>query len=567
VSPEIHFVLNIAVAVFAALLGGLIAHRMRQPVIVGYLLAGVVLGPFTPGFIGDRAQISALAEIGVIFLMFALGIEFSLKELARIKGVALAGTTIQVVLLIALGMGVGVLLGWPLAQGLFFGGIISISSTMVILKMLIDRGEVASHHGRVLLGMLIVQDLIVVILIVLLPQFARAGGEDTVAALLLTVLKALAFIAGTVFLGVRVVPPFMARVERLRSPELFLLMAATLALSIAGASALLGLSPALGAFLGGLLLTETEFDHRVIAEVVPMRNLFASLFFVSVGMLINPAFLVQHLPVILALTALIIVAKALATLVAILPFRLGGQTLAYTSLGMIQIGEFSYLLAETGRSVGAISKDLNSFVLASSVLTILLTPTAFTLAPRAATKLAHIPGLRRWFAVPTIALADDTRMRDHVIVAGYGRVGQQVADGLSRTGMDIVIIEDDLHLAQSLRARDIPVIFGDASQPAILSAAHPERAAALVVCLPDSGATQATIRNARRMNATLPILARVSRMEDVAALTPLGVEVVMPEYAGAQLLLEMSEQALGIVSEPSILSAPAADKLDVSQSE
>ena len=563
-SPEIHFVLNIAVAVFAALIGGLIAHRLRQPVIVGYLLAGVVLGPFTPGFISDRAQIAALAEIGVIFLMFALGIEFSLKELARIRAVAIAGTSIQVVLLIAIGIGLGALLGWPLAQSLFFGGIISISSTMVILKMLIDRGEVASHHGRILLGMLIVQDLIVVILIVLLPQFAQSGGGEALGPLLLTLLKALGFIAGTVFLGVRVVPSFMARVERLRSPELFLLMAATLALSIAAASALLGLSPALGAFLGGLLLTETEFDHRVIAEVVPMRNLFASLFFVSVGMLINPMFIVQHVPIILGLTALIVIAKALVTLLAILPFRLGGMTLAYTSLGMIQIGEFSYVLAETGRSAGAISNDINALVLASSVLTILLTPSAFALAPRAARALAFVPGLRRWFAEAPIVWTEAERLRDHVIVLGYGRVGQEVADGLSRSGMEVVVIEDDLRLAQALQARGAPVIFGDASTQSILAAAHPEHAAALVVCLPDSGATRAAILNARQINPSLPILARISRAEDISVLTELGAEVVMPEYAGAQLLLEMSERVLGIVVDGSPFSAPTPEERSTS---
>lgn len=555
-NQEMHFVLNIAVAVFAALIGGLIAHRLRQPVIVGYLLAGVVLGPFTPGFIGDRTQIAALAEIGVIFLMFALGIEFSLKELARLRSVALVGTTTQVGLLMVVGLGLGLLFGWPLMQSLFFGGIIAISSTMVVLKILMDRGEVASHHGRVLIAMLIVQDLIVVILIVLLPQFARAAGPGALGSLVLTLLKALAFIVGTVFLGIRIVPPFMARVERLRSPELFLLTAATLALSIAAASALIGLSPALGAFLGGLLLTETEFDHRVIAEVVPMRNLFATLFFVSVGMLIDPVLVAQHLPLVLGLTALIVVVKALATLTAILPFRLGGQTLAFISLGMIQIGEFSYVLAETGRSVGAISDDMNGLILASSVLTILLTPAAFAVAPRAARRLAYTPGVRRWFAAPPTVWAEEEQLRDHVIVAGYGRVGQQVAEGLRSAGMRIVVIEDDLRLAQSLRASGTSVIFGDASMPAILAATRPEWAAALIVCLPDSGATRGAILNARHINASLPILARVARAEDVAGLTRLGVEVVMPEYAGAQLLLEMSERVLGIVSEPTMLSAP-----------
>lgn len=379
-SPEVHLILNVAVAVAIALVGGLLAHRLRQSVIVGYLLAGVVIGPFTPGFIADRDQIAALAEVGVIFLMFALGIEFSLRELARVKGVALLGTTVQVFLTIAAGLGLGLALGWPPARGLFFGGVIAISSTMVILKTLIERGEVGSPHGRTLLGMLIVQDLAVVVLIVLLPKLA-AGGDTAILDLSLTLARALGFIAVTLLLGARVVPRAMRRVERLASPELFLLTAVALALGTATLSALLGLSPALGAFMGGLLLAETEFDHRVIAEVVPMRNLFATLFFVSVGMLIDPAFVAANLGAVIGLGLFIAVAKALLTVVAILPFRLGAVTTAFTGLGMLQIGEFSYVLAGAGRAAGAIPDELNNLILTSSLVTIILTPLAFRLAP------------------------------------------------------------------------------------------------------------------------------------------------------------------------------------------
>ena len=387
-SHEMHLILNVAIAVTIALAGGLVAHWLRQSVVVGYLLAGVVIGPFTPGFIGDREQIAALAEVGVIFLMFALGIEFSLKELARVRGVALLGTTVQLLLTMAAGLGLGALLGWPLTRGLFFGGVIAISSTMVILKTLLDRGEVAASHGRVLLGMLIVQDLAVVVLIVLLPKLA-AGAGVAAGDLVATLVKAVAFIAATLFLGARVVPRLMAYVERLGSAELFLLAAVALALGTATASGLLGLSPALGAFMGGLMLTETEFDHRVIAEVVPMRNLFATLFFVSVGMLIDPAFIARNLPAVLGLALFIALAKALATLVAILPFRLGGKTTVFTALGMTQIGEFSYVLARAGREVGALSETLNGLILTSSLLTIILTPGAFRIAPRVAAALPN----------------------------------------------------------------------------------------------------------------------------------------------------------------------------------
>jgi CPA2 family monovalent cation:H+ antiporter-2 len=561
VTPELHFIVNVTMAVLAALVGGLIAHRLRQSVIVGYLLAGIALGPFTPGFIGNREQIAALAEIGVIFLMFALGIEFSLRELTHIRGVAFGGTLLQVALLIGIGCGTGLLLGWPLAQGLFFGGIIAISSTMVILKTLLDRGEVASHHGRILLAMLIVQDLVVVLLIVLLPGLTAASGPHPAATLLLTLLKALAFIAATIVLGVRVVPRVMARVERLRSPELFLLTAVTLALGIATASALLGLSPALGAFLGGLLLTETEFEHRVIAEVVPMRNLFATLFFVSIGMLIDPAFVVAHLPEVLGLTLLIVVAKAVATLLAVLPFRLGRRTVLFTSLGMIQIGEFSYVLAGTGTAVGAITGELGRLLLAASVLTILLTPPAFWVAPRLDALWARVSGPAHDAAARATLEVPETTWREHVIVVGYGRVGRYVATGLREVGASVVVIEEDLHVAQSLRAAGLPVIFGNAVYQSVLAAAHPEHAAALISCLPDAGATYAVVRMARGANAGLPIAARIAREADVGELMQLGVRVVLPETAGAQALLAICRDFLDVpvsADQPPLLGADSA---------
>ena len=543
-SEPLHLILNVAVAVAVALVGGLLAHRLRQSVIVGYLLAGMVVGPFTPGFVGDRAQIAALAEVGVVFLMFALGIEFSLKELARVKAVALLGTVTQVALTMAAGIGLGAVLGWPLAQSLFVGGIIAISSTMVILKTLLDRGEVTSAHGRMLLGMLIVQDLAVVVLIVLLPQLA-AGAGTALAGLALTLGKAVAFIAATLLLGARVVPRLMTRVEQLHSPELFLLTAVALALGAATVSALLGLSPALGAFMGGLLLTETEFDHRVVAEVVPMRNLFATLFFVSVGMLIDPAFIIHNLAAVVGLALFIIVVKALATMAALLPFRLDGKTTVFTSLGMIPIGEFSYVLAQAGHEAGALSDTVNSLILTSSLLTIMLTPGAFWLAPRVSPLLTRLPLVGRLFATASVARPADGPLRDHAVVVGYGRVGRHVATGLRARGVPVVAIDQDLRLIQELRARGVPAIYGDASYPSVLAAARIAAARLVVVALPDAGSTRTVVREVRRAHATVPLLVRSAREEDEALLRRLGATaVVAPERAGATLLLSESTRAL-----------------------
>lgn len=542
---ELHLLVNITIATVVALIGGLIAHRLRQSVIVGYLVAGVVIGPFSSGFVGDHEQIAALAEVGVIFLMFALGIEFSLKELARVKGVALVGTAIQVVLIVGAGVALGEVLGWPLTRGLFIGGIVAISSTMVVLKTLLDRGEVASTHGRVLLGILIAQDLAAVVLIVLLPKLASGAGAAT--ELLLTLLRAVVFIGAALFLGVRVVPRTMARVERLGSPELFLLTAVALALGTSVLSALLGLSPALGAFIGGLMLTETEFDHRVIAEVVPMRNLFATLFFVSVGMLIDPAFIVHHLPAVLGLVAFILVVKILSTFIATLPFHLGAKTTTFVSLGLLQIGEFSYVLARAGRESGAITEDLYSLILTASMATIVLTPGAFWIAPRAAVLLGRLPITRRVFAARATLSGDEKLLNQHAIVVGYGRVGHAVAAGLRDAGLAVTVVEEDLHLVREVEAAGHTAVYGDATYRSILGVAHPERARLIIVALPDAGATRAVVRDARRANPDVPILARVARQDQDDVLRKIGATAtIAPERAGAVMLLEETARLLGI---------------------
>ena len=535
---ELELIVSLTVAIMVALTGGLIAHWLRQSPIVGYLVAGMAIGPFTPGFVADREQIAVLAEIGVLFLMFALGIEFSLKELARIKGPAVIGTTIQVFSILLAGTALGHILGWPIARSVFFGGIISISSTMVILKNLMNRGEIASNHGRLLLGMLIVQDLVVVLLILLLPKLS-GQGEGSALDLLWVAGKAVAFIAVTLFLGARVVPALMARVEQLQSAELFLLTAVVLALGTASVSALLGLSPALGAFMGGLMLTETEFDHRIMAEMVPMRDLFATLFFVSVGMLIDVRFIFANLPAVLGLALFIMLAKVLLTSLALLPFRLGQKTMAFGALGMISIGEFNFVLARAGLTSGAIPTELYNLILSSALVTILCAPLAFAIAPRVGRALDKIGFLHKMWSAKTDFATPLPEMENHAIVVGYGRVGERMARGLKKAGLPVLIIEQELNLVRELTEKGEAAIYGDASYRGVLEAAHPERARVVVVALPDFGSTRAVVHNVRQANEDVLIVARAQRTENDVELRRAGATtVVIPEIAGALMLLE-----------------------------
>jgi len=535
---ELQVILHITVAVATALMGGLIAYRLRQSPLIGYLFAGMIIGPFTSGFVADREQIAVLAEVGVIFLMFALGIEFSTKELMKMKGPAIAGTLAQVLLTLGAGVMLGVILGWPLLQSVFFGSVISISSTMVILKNLMNRGEMTSNHGRLMLAMLIVQDLAVVVMILLLPKIAQSS-DSLFVDVGFVLLKALGFIGATLLLGMRVVPKLMQRVEQLRSPELFLLTAVTLALVTATASAMLGLSPALGAFMGGLMLTETEFDHRVISELIPMRDLFATLFFVSIGMLIDVRFIISHWPAVLGMACFIVVAKWLATTLALLPFRVGGKTLAFSALGMTSIGEFNYVLAQVGRTAGAIPTDLYNLILSSSLLTIVLTPAAFWVAPRLDRVLGRAPLLGKLFAprLETPPLADD--LKDHAIIVGYGRVGKRMARGLRQAGLKVVVIEQEMEIVRELNAAGRAAIYGDASYEIVLAAARPATARVIVVALPDFGATRAVVHRARSAGSNALIVARAQRSENDARLREAGATaVVVPENAGALMLLE-----------------------------
>jgi CPA2 family monovalent cation:H+ antiporter-2 len=548
---ESPLVLNVAVALAIAVAGGFAASWLRQSPILGYLLAGVLIGPFTPGFVGNREQIAALADVGVIFLMFALGVAFSLKDLARVRNIASFGTLVQVLVTIGGGLAAGLLLGWTGLQGIFFGAALAASSSMVILKTLLDRGEIASGHGRLLLSMSIVQDLIVVVLIVVLPKLIslQQGLQpmDVALDVGVTLLKAAGFIGLSLAVGLRLVPWIMGHVTRMRSSELFIVTAAVLALGAASVSTLLGLSAALGAFVAGLVLSESEFDHRVIAEVVPVRDLFATLFFVSVGMLIDVHFILENWPVVLATAAFVLLLKALATFLGVLPFKIAARTAAFTTLGMISIGELNFVLAQVGLQHKALSLDIYNLILTSSLVTIVLTPAAFSIAPKIGELLLRLPGLRHSFDGATGIVGPGAQLEAHAIVIGYGRVGQSVARGLRDAGMRVAVIDSRLSRVRDGVADGLPAIYGNAFAASVLAAAHIQNARLAVVALPDFGPARAAILQLRALNPDIIIAARAEQADNEKVLRAAGAHlVIVPELAGATALLQGALDMLGL---------------------
>jgi CPA2 family monovalent cation:H+ antiporter-2 len=458
----------------------------------------------------------------------------------------------QVTLTIAGGWALGQWLNWTPVQGFAFGTALAASSSMVILKTLLDRGEIASGHGRLLLSMSIVQDLIVVVLIVLLPKISSFNEEFDPSVMLIdvgvTLLKAATFIAASLIIGLRLVPWLMNHVTRLRSSELFIVTAAVLALGAASVSTLLGLSPALGAFVAGLLLSESEFDHRVIAEVVPVRDLFATLFFVSVGMLIDIHFIAEQWPYVLAAAGFALVLKALSTFLGIVPFRVSARTAAFTTLGMISIGELNFVLAQAGLQAGALTKDLYNLVLTSALATIVLTPAAFATAPAFSELLLRYSKVRRFFDGGSNVVGESAQLEAHAIVIGYGRVGQSIARGLREAGIHVAVIDSRLSRVRDGVADGMPAIYGNAFSTAVLQAAHVENARLAIVALPDFGPARAAIQQIRTLSPNIYIAARAEQSANEELLRVAGAQlVIVPELAGATALLH---GALDLLSLP-----------------
>ncbi len=529
---------DIAIIVTAGFLGGVVAQRLGQPLILGYIAAGILLGPATGGaLIYDPHDIELLAEIGVALLLFALGIEFSLKELRPVRTVALLGTSLQLLLTIGVAAGLGLALGWPWTDAVWFGGCVSLSSTMVILRTLQSQGRLGTLSSRVMIGMLLVQDLAVVPLLILLPKLTaiQSGLPELGWALL----RAAVFLALMFVAGPRTIPWLMRRISRWNSRELFLLTVIGLGLGIGYFTYKVGLSFAFGAFVAGMVLSESDHAHQALSDVIPLRDVFGLLFFASVGMLLEPRFVQENLLLVLGMALAISLTKGL--LCAGIGRAFGYRNVVPLALGltMFQAGEFAFVIGRVGVSTGSIGSDLYSLILAVTLVTMFLTP----FVSRATAPIYDLVKRRRQKREPvlTINITQD-ELFDHVVVAGAGNMGSAVARVVGRLGRPCVTIELDQHRLESCRASGLAVIYGDASHPLVLEAAGLSRACLLLVTTPSPVVTQAIVRHARQVRPELHIVARAETEKLADELRELGVyEVVQPQLEAG---FEMTRQAL-----------------------
>lgn len=541
---ELPLLINISLALLVAFLGGVLARRIGLPTIVGYLLAGIVIGPFTPGFVGDIETIQQLAELGVIFLMFGVGLHFSFADLWRVRDIAIPGALAQMAITTLLGLGLSQLWGWSVASGIVLGLCISIASTVVLLRGLMDHNMLNTAHGQAAVGWLVMEDILSVLILVLLPALASTGGSFNWSSLGLTLVKAVAFGLIMFFAGSRLIPWLLDRVAHTRSRELFILGILAITLGTAmGASELFGVSLALGAFVAGAIVSQSDLNHQVGADVLPFREAFAVLFFVSVGMLVNPTFLWQHLGEVLALTALIVIGKTIATLLLALVLPRPARTFLVVAVGLSQIGEFSFILGQAGLSLNLLTSNQYSMILAGALLSITVNPLMYRLMPRIETLLQHVPILwKRMDVHRDVPLPEEDTLKDHVVIVGYGRVGSHLVHILERLEINHLVIESDMERIDALDSHSAQVLFGDAASSEVIGHAGLENARALVITVPEESIGAMIVAAARDINPDLPIIARVATEEGVIHLSALGANyVVQPELEGG---LEMVYRTL-----------------------
>jgi CPA2 family monovalent cation:H+ antiporter-2 len=571
---ETNLIATIAAAFVLAFAFGFLAIRLRLPPLVGYLVAGVLMGPFTPGFVGDAGLAAQLAEIGVILLMFGVGLHFSMRDLMAVRGIALPGAVGQIATATAIGAGIAAWWDWSLGAGLVFGLSLSVASTVVLLRALEQRNALQSPEGRIAIGWLIVEDLAMVLALVLLPVLADSLGgasrglagnvaaDGILLAFGLTLAKVALFVGLALVVGTRAVPWLLTRVARTGSRELFTLAVLATALGIAyGSAALFGVSFALGAFFAGVILSESELSHKAGADSLPLQDAFAVLFFVSVGMLFDPSILVREPLAVIAVVTVIVFGKSVAAFGIVLAFGHPVRTALTVSASLAQIGEFSFILAGLGITLGLLPEEGRDLILAGALLSITLNPLTFAgIAPLLAW-LERQPRLLAWLESGFRRSAGRTAaggeaaggsmpalgLRDHAILVGYGRVGGAIGPALRGLGLPFVVIERDRRLLEPLEGDAVPRIDGDASHPGTLESAGVGAARLLVIAIPDGFQARRVLELARAANPTLDVVARAHSEAELGRLEALGVgRAVMGERELAMSMLEYALRSLGV---------------------
>jgi len=526
-------ILDLAIAFGAALVGGLIARLLKQPALLGYLIAGIVIGPYALGLIQRTDNIQILATIGVVLLLFTLGIEFSLQELRRIRNVAILGGIAQIAATTALGIFVGrALLGQGLYESIAFGFMIALSSTMVVIGMLVSRGESNSVHGRVMIGILLLQDIAAAFAMFILPVLGTGDG-NLLPVLGLALFKAVVFVALVLVAGIWLIPRVLRRVALRQSRELFIISVAVLALGGAFAAYYFGLSAALGAFAIGLMISESDFAHQALGDMVPLRDLFAALFFVSIGVLIDLSFLAANIVPLLILVATIVLGKFAILSAITRSFGYRGKTVPLVGAGMVQVGEFSFVLARLGLGAGIIAERSYSMILGAALITIVITPFIFALTTRLSVR-QKVEAVRVAGGGEELPGAPPQGSSKHVIICGHGRVGSNVARILTQLNIPCVVTDLDPKTISELREQEIPCIYGDAGNQKVLYQAGVKDAAALVLAIPDPVAIRLAFDNTRRISPNLDIIARVHSDSEFELLKNKGIsEAVRPETEAA----------------------------------
>jgi CPA2 family monovalent cation:H+ antiporter-2 len=527
---SVTLITTIAAGFGLALILGFIAERIKIPALVGYLLAGIVLGPATPGFVADASIARQLSEIGVMLLMFGVGLHFSLDDLLAVKRIALPGAVVQMSLATALGMVLAWWWDWSVGAGLVFGLSLSCASTVVLLKALETRRILDTMNGRIAVGWLVVEDLVTVLLLVLLPPLSSMlGGTPGVMenalplwrTIVQTLLQVAAFIALMLIAGRRILPWLLWEVARTGSRELFTLSVVAAAIGIAyGASALFGVSFALGAFFAGMVMRESEFSHRAARESLPLRDAFAVLFFVSVGMLFEPSVLMEEPLHVLAVVAIIIVGKSIAAMGLVLAFRYPLNTALIVAASLAQIGEFSFILAGLGMSLGLFAPEGVSLILAGALISIALNPFVFAgIAPASRWLLQRSELARRLDRRedPFAELPMSTErkyLEGQVVLVGYGRVGRRIASALSERGIPYVVVEENRELVEALRKQGFAAVSGNAVEPEVLIQAHIATAAMLVAATPDASGVRQMAQIARTLNPSIEVVVRTHNEDE-----------------------------------------------------